>query len=343
MTVSASGPMIEVRGVAKSFGETRALDGVDLDVAPASVLGLLGPNGAGKTTLVKVLATLIQPDAGWARVAGLDVVQSPTAVRSVIGLAGQYAAVDEMLTGRENLEMVGRLYRLSGRVAKQRAEEALERLGLTDAADRPVRTYSGGMRRRLDLGASLVGQPRILILDEPTTGLDPRTRIELWDFMKQLVRDGTTVLLTTQYLEEADALAHSIVVIDHGRVIARGTADELKSQLGGDVLEVGVEHAGDMDRVVAALTALGAEPSQVDGDGRHLAIPTAAGPAALVDAVRALDEAEIPIADLALRRPSLDDVFLALTGHKTAADDGVQGNGAGPGRGRRRGPERSNA
>ena len=294
MTASVNGPMIEVQGVAKSFGTTRALDGVDLEVPAASVLGLLGPNGAGKTTLVKVLATLIRPDAGTARVAGLDVVERPTAVRSVIGLAGQYAAVDEMLTGRENLEMVGRLYRLSARVARQRAEEALERLALTDAADRPVRTYSGGMRRRLDLGASLVGQPRILILDEPTTGLDPRTRIELWDFMKQLVRDGTTVLLTTQYLEEADALASSIVVIDHGRVIARGTADELKSQLGGDVLEVGVEHAADMDRVMAALAPLGAEPSQVDGDGRHLAIPTAAGAGALVDAVRALDDARDP-------------------------------------------------
>ena len=206
-----------------------------------------------------------------------------------------------------------------------------------------MRTYSGGMRRRLDLGASLVGQPRILILDEPTTGLDPRTRIDLWDFMKQLVRDGTTVLLTTQYLEEADALASSIVVIDHGRVIARGTADELKSELGGDVLDVGVVHEADMARVVAALAPLGAEPSQVDGDGRHLTIPTAAGAGALVEAVRALDDAEIPIADLALRRPSLDDVFLALTGRKTSADgDGVEGNGAGrpPGRARRR-PERS--
>ena len=330
MTLPESGPMIEVQGVAKSFGATRALDGVDLEVPAASVLGLLGPNGAGKTTLVKVLATLIKPDSGTARVAGLDVVEQATAVRSVIGLAGQYAAVDEMLTGRENLEMVGRLYRLSARVARQRAEEALERLALTDAADRPVRTYSGGMRRRLDLGASLVGQPRILILDEPTTGLDPRTRIELWDFMKQLVRDGTTVLLTTQYLEEADALASSIVVIDHGRVIARGTADELKSQLGGDVLEVGVEHVADMDRVMTALAPLGAEPSQVDGDGRHLTIPTGAGAGALVEAVRALDDAQIPIADLALRRPSLDDVFLALTGHKTTADgDGIEGNGAG--------------
>ena len=202
-------PMIEVSGVRKAFGETKALDGVDLQVPPATVLGLLGPNGAGKTTLVKVLATLLRPDAGWAKVDGLDVVRQPVAVRSVIGLAGQYAAVDEVLTGRENLEMVGRLYRLRPKEAKVRAEEALERLNLADAADRSVRTYSGGMRRRLDLGASLVGRPRVLILDEPTTGLDPRTRMELWDFIQQLVRGGTTVLLTTQYLEEADALAES--------------------------------------------------------------------------------------------------------------------------------------
>ena len=314
-------PMIEVEGLHKAFGETRALDGVDLCVPAATVLGLLGPNGAGKTTLVKVLATLLEPDAGWARVAGRDVVREPTAVRSMIGLAGQYAAVDEVLTGRENLELVGRLYRLSAPEARRRAEAALEQLSLTDAADRPVRTYSGGMRRRLDLGASLVGRPRILILDEPTTGLDPRTRMELWAFIQQLVRDGTTVLLTTQYLEEADELAESIVVIDHGRVIARGTSDELKSQLGGDVLEVGVEEVGDVDRALIALGALGAEHAQVDRGSRHLAIPTAAGAGALVEAVRALDEAEIPIADLALRRPSLDDVFLALTGRKTTEDD----------------------
>jgi len=339
---SISDPMIEVSGVHKAFGETRALDGVDLQVPPASVLGLLGPNGAGKTTLVKVLATLLRPDAGWARVAGMDVVREPTGVRSVIGLAGQYAAVDEVLTGRENLEMVGRLYRLSAKEARLRADEALERLALTDAAGRSVRTYSGGMRRRLDLGASLVGRPRILILDEPTTGLDPRTRIELWEFIQQLVRDGTTVLLTTQYLEEADALAQSIVVIDHGRVIARGTADELKSQLGGDVLEVGVERAADMDKALAALAALGAEASHVDGEGRHLAIPTTAGASALVEAVRALDDAEVSIADLALRRPSLDDVFLSLTGRKTTSDDDeVPAAGRGPAG--RRSKERSNA
>ena len=247
--------------------------------------------------------------------------RQPVAVRSVIGLAGQYAAVDEVLTGRENLEMVGRLYRLSPKEAKVRAEEALERLNLADAADRSVRTYSGGMRRRLDLGASLVGRPRVLILDEPTTGLDPRTRMELWDFIQQLVRDGTTVLLTTQYLEEADALAESIVVIDHGTVIARGTSDELKSQLGGDVLEVGIHRAEDMPQVLTALGPLGAEASQVDGEGRHLAIPTSAGASALVDAVRALDDAEVVIADLSLRRPSLDDVFLALTGRKSTADE----------------------
>jgi ABC-2 type transport system ATP-binding protein len=335
-------PMIEVSGVCKAFGETRALDGVDLRVGAASVVGLLGPNGAGKTTLVKVLATLLRPDAGWAKVDGLDVVRQPIAVRSMIGLAGQYAAVDEVLTGRENLEMVGRLYRLSARDARQRADEALERLGLTDAAERSVRTYSGGMRRRLDLGASLVGRPRVLILDEPTSGLDPRTRMDLWAFIEQLVRDGTTVLLTTQYLEEADALARSIVVIDHGRVIARGTSDELKSQLGGDVLEVGIQRSDDMDRVLVALGPLGAERSQVDLEGRHLAIPTSAGASALVDAVRALDEADVTIADLALRRPSLDDVFLALTGHKTTTDGEPEGNGAGRGPGRRS-KERSSA
>src|SRR6476659_390197 len=321
-------PMIEVSGVRKAFGETKALDGVDLQVPPATVLGLLGPNGAGKTTLVKVLATLLRPDAGWAKVDGLDVVRQPVAVRSVIGLAGQYAAVDEVLTGRENLEMVGRLYRLRPKEAKVRAEEALERLNLADAADRSVRTYSGGMRRRLDLGASLVGRPRVLILDEPTTGLDPRTRMELWDFIQQLVRGGTTVLLTTQYLEEADALAESIVVIDHGTVIARGTSDELKSQLGGDVLEVGIHRAEDLPRVLTALGPLGAEASQVDGEGRHLAIPTAAGASALVDAVRALDDADVVIADLSLRRPSLADVFLALTGHKSTADEEAQAEAA---------------
>ena len=336
-------PMIEVSGVRKAFGETKALDGVDLQVPTATVLGLLGPNGAGKTTLVKVLATLLRPDAGWAKVDGLDVVRQPVAVRSVIGLAGQYAAVDEVLTGRENLEMVGRLYRLSPKEAKVRAEEALERLNLADAADRSVRTYSGGMRRRLDLGASLVGRPRVLILDEPTTGLDPRTRMELWDFIQQLVRDGTTVLLTTQYLEEADALAESIVVIDHGTVIARGTSDELKSQLGGDVLEVGIHRAEDMPRVLTALGPLGAEASQVDGEGRHLAIPTAAGASALVDAVRALDDADVVIADLSLRRPSLDDVFLALTGHKSTADEEAEAAGNGGRPAGRRARERSSA
>src|SRR5262245_449473 len=336
-------PMIEVSGVGKAFGETRALDGVDLQVPAASVVGLLGPNGAGKTTLVKVLATLLRPDAGWAKVDGLDVVRQPVAVRSMIGLAGQYAAVDEVLTGRENLEMVGRLYRLSPKEAKIRAVEALERLGLADAADRSVRTYSGGMRRRLDLGASLVGRPRVLILDEPTTGLDPRTRMELWAFIQQLVGEGTTVLLTTQYLEEADALAESIVVIDQGRVIARGTSDELKSQLGGDVLEVGIPRSEDMGRVLTALAPLGAEASQVDREGRHLAIPTAAGASALVEAVRALDDADVTIADLALRRPSLDDVFLALTGHTTTVPQDEDGEEAAAGRrAGRRTKERSN-
>jgi ABC-2 type transport system ATP-binding protein len=240
--------IIDARDVHKAYGATKALDGVDLHVAPGTVLGLLGPNGAGKTTLVRVLATLLKPDSGSATVAGLDVVTQAQEVRQIIGLAGQYAAVDETLTGRENLVMVGRLYGLSKNDAKAAAVGALDRLNLSDAADRTVRTYSGGMRRRLDLGASLVGRPKVLILDEPTTGLDPRTRIDMWDFMRDLVKEGTTVLLTTQYLDEADELADKIVVIDRGKVIAKGTADELKTQLGGDVLDVKVHHAGDLAR-----------------------------------------------------------------------------------------------
>jgi ABC-2 type transport system ATP-binding protein len=344
MTVNhALEPAIRVQGIEKSFKDVHVLRGVDLDVKSGSIFALLGSNGAGKTTLVRILSTLLKPDAGTATVGGFDIDAQSGDVRQSISLTGQFAAVDEVLTGRENLEMVGRLYRLSPKDAKVRAEEALERLNLADAADRSVRTYSGGMRRRLDLGASLVGRPRVLILDEPTTGLDPRTRMELWAFIQQLVRDGTTVLLTTQYLEEADALAQSIVVIDHGKVIARGTSDELKSQLGGDVLEVGIQRAADMERVLTALGPLGAEASQVDGEGRHLAIPTAAGASALVDAVRALDDAEVAIADLSLRRPSLDDVFLALTGRKSTADDEPDGAADGGRPAGRRSKERSSA
>ena len=236
--------IVEISGVAKSFGETHALKGVDLDIPEGSIQGLLGPNGAGKTTLVRILATLLRPDAGTALVDGHDVVREAQKVRELIGLAGQFAAVDDQLTGRENLEVVGLLYGLRRREARSRAGDALERLGLADAADRLVRTYSGGMRRRLDLGASLVGEPRVLLLDEPTTGLDPRTRLELWEFLRTRVREGATLLLTTQYLEEADHLADHIVVIDHGDVIARGTSDELKTRLGADVLEIVLADAG---------------------------------------------------------------------------------------------------
>ena len=312
-------PMIEVHGVSKAFGSTQALADVDLHAAAGRVLGLLGPNGAGKTTLVRILTTLLRPDTGTATVAGLDVVRDAVALRSVIGLAGQFAAVDETLTGRENLEMVGRLYHLPKKDVKRRADEVLERFGLTDAAGRSVRTYSGGMRRRLDLGASLVGRPPVLLLDEPTTGLDPRTRMDLWRFIEHLVADGTTVLLTTQYLEEADRLAHRIVVIDQGRVIAEGTSDELKDRLGGDVLELRVVDAADLEKASQSVADLGAERPQIDAGQRRVSIPVSGGATTLIAAARRLDDEGIGLEDIGIRRPSLDDVFLALTGHGTAA------------------------
>jgi ABC-2 type transport system ATP-binding protein len=312
-----SAPIIEVRGIRKSFGETKALDGVDVSVRAGTVLGLLGPNGAGKTTLVRILATLLQPDAGTAVVDGINVTSDPQAVRSVIGLAGQFAAVDDLLTGRENLEMVGRLYGLSRSDAQSAATQALERLSLTDAADRIVKTYSGGMRRRLDLGASLVFTPKVLILDEPTTGLDPRTRLELWEFIRDLVSSGTTVLLTTQYLEEADELADRIIVIDHGHVIAEGTAEELKQQLGGDVVEVSPKRSVDLDRLVDALRGLSTEGPLVDDASSKITLAVKSGSAAdlLLAVARRIDESGVVVSDLGVRRPSLDDVFLALTGH----------------------------
>jgi ABC-2 type transport system ATP-binding protein len=312
--MGASAYAVEVEGVAVSFAETRALDGVDLVVSPGTVQGLLGPNGAGKTTLVRVLATLLRPAAGSARVFGCDVTREATRVRALIGLAGQFAAVDGTLTGRENLEMVGRLYRLGGREAKRRAAESLERLGLNDAADRVVRGYSGGMRRRLDLGASLVGRPRLLILDEPTTGLDPQSRNDVWAFIRELVEDGTTVLLTTQYLDEADNLADHIVVIDHGKVIADGTPRELKARMGADVLELHLEDVEELERTAAALRGIGSGEPSIDVGDRRITLPVHQGASDLMSAVRRLDEEDIVPSDVSLRRPSLDDVFLALTG-----------------------------
>jgi ABC-2 type transport system ATP-binding protein len=311
--------VIEVEGVSKSFGETRALVDVELGVDAGMVQGLLGPNGAGKTTLVRILATLLAADSGRVCIGGFDVSEDPTTIRSIIGLAGQYAAVDETLTGRENLVMVGRLYRLGAKLAKARASEALERLDLVEAADRPVRTYSGGMRRRLDLGASLVGRPQVLILDEPTTGLDPRTRLDLWSFIRDLVADGATVLLTTQYLEEADQLADRIVVIDRGEVIASGTSAELKSRLGSDVIELEVA-TGELERATAVLSDVGCGPPTVDRAGARISIPVCDPVADLMTALRTLDEADITPRDLGLRRPSLDDVFLTLTGRPIADD-----------------------
>jgi len=305
---------ILAEGLEKNYGKTRALAGLDLAAEEGSVLAVLGPNGAGKTTAVRILTTLLRPDAGRAEVAGLDVIKDADALRAHIGLAGQYAAVDENLTGFENLEMFGRLYHLAGGVARQRAKELLERFDLVDAARRTVKTYSGGMRRRLDLAASLIIAPPVLFLDEPTTGLDIRGRLAMWEIISGLVADGTTVLLTTQYLEEADQLADQIAVVDLGRVIARGTSDELKAQVGGERIELTVARRGNLDAAAQALRPYSSGEIQVNADNRHLVVPVTQGAQLLASVVRDLDAAQVPVDDLALRRPTLDDVFLTLTG-----------------------------
>ncbi|MGH2867252.1 MAG: ATP-binding cassette domain-containing protein [Solirubrobacteraceae bacterium] len=312
-------PAIVARGLTKAFGDVRALAGVDLYVARGTVLGLLGPNGAGKTTVVRILSTLLRADSGTATVVGLDVVSDAAALRSEIGLAGQYAAVDENLTGLENLTMVGRLYGMPRAQAKQRGNQLLDRFELDQAAHRPVKTYSGGMRRRLDLAAALVARPPVLFLDEPTTGLDPRSRLSLWETIEQLVADGTTVLLTTQYLDEADRLADSITVIDHGQVIARGTSDELKDRVGGERLEVRLEDPSRGEAAAAALAPMTDESPTVEGALVSAAVHGRAG--VIVEAVKRLSGADVGVDDISLRRPTLDDVFLALTGHAAVDND----------------------
>jgi ABC-2 type transport system ATP-binding protein len=307
--------VIRASGLVKTYGTVRALDGLNLAVPEGTILGVLGPNGAGKTTAVRILTTLIEPDAGQAFVAGLDVTKEPGKVREQLGLSGQYAAVDEYLTGYENLDMVGRLYGLGRRPAKVRARELLDQFRLADAGDRPVKTYSGGMRRRLDLAGALVAQPPVLFLDEPTTGLDPRSRTEMWDVIIDMVKGGTTLLLTTQYLEEADQLANNILVVDHGKAIAEGTADELKAQVGGERIEIVLSSSDDLGSAHGVLSGVVEGAVEVDDRARRLTAPVTHGASALMETLRRLDADNIALSDVALRRPTLDDVFLTLTGH----------------------------
>jgi len=315
-------PAVAVHDVVKTYKglDHPALDGVTLSVERGQVYGLLGPNGAGKTTLIRVLSTLLKPDSGSAMVAGVDVMGDPIGVRNRIGLGGQHSAVDDFLTGRENVVMVGRLYNLTRTEAERRADEVLESISLTDAANRPVRTYSGGMRRRLDLAASLVGRPEVLFLDEPTTGIDPRSRIEIWGIIEGLVKEGTTLLLTTQYLEEADYLADNIGVIDNGQLIAEGSPDTLKDTIGGSMIELHVD-AADRERAIGVLDTLSDADPMFDESRELLVIPATDGSRSLIAVVRAMDDAEIAIVDIQLHKPTLDDVFLTLTGHSTDVED----------------------
>lgn len=307
---------IVAHNITKSFGSFRAVDDVSFIVQKGTVLGLLGPNGAGKTTIVRILSTLTAPDGGRVSVSGFDVATQPLDVRKRIGLAGQAAAIDEMLTGLENLEMIGRLHRMSKKDAQAKAKELITEFGLEEAANKPLKTYSGGMRRRLDLAASLVGNPEVLFLDEPTTGLDPKSRLDLWAILESLTKKGVTILLTTQYLEEADRLADRIIMIDHGRIVAEGTTDELKATLGGDVLELHAEDTTRVGAIVRLLADVGTAAPKVD-DAGMVAIPVLHRTKSLLEAVRRLDAAGITLADIALRRPSLDEVFLSITGNKS--------------------------